>query len=49
MISVIIPHKGRDGLLIRHLYELQKQTFDDFEVIIVLDEPAPEEGFWYPR
>jgi GT2 family glycosyltransferase len=38
MISYIIPHLGRDHVLAWHLKELENQSFDDFEVIIVLDE-----------
>ncbi len=43
-ISIVIPHKGRDSLLLWHLKELQKQVFEDFEVIVILDEPVPETG-----
>ena len=36
-ISIVIPHKGRDSILAWHLRELQNQSFDDFDVIVVLD------------
>ncbi len=36
-ISVIIPTKNRPRLLARALHSLEKQTFQDFEIIIVND------------
>ena len=40
-IGYIIPHYGRDSLLLWHLRELNKQTFKNFEVIVVVDD-GPE-------
>jgi GT2 family glycosyltransferase len=37
-ISYIIPTRGGDTTLLWHLGELNKQTFNDFEVIVVFDE-----------
>ncbi len=43
-ISYIIPHKGRDHMLLWHLRELNRQTFRDFEVIVVVDEDVSDLG-----
>lgn len=42
-ISVIIPHRGRDMLLLETLKSLEAQTFDDFDVIVVVDLPLGDE------
>jgi glycosyltransferase involved in cell wall biosynthesis len=36
-ISVVIPHKNRQGLLKWHLDELSRQSFKDFEIIVADD------------
>lgn len=36
-ISYIIPHFGRDDVLMWHLSELNNQVFKEFEVIVVVD------------
>ena len=36
-ISIVIPHLGRDHLLADVLDRLNNQSFDDFEIIVVLD------------
>lgn len=41
-ITVVIPHWGRDELLFWNLRELKKQTYKDFDVIVVLDEDKEE-------
>ena len=43
-ISIVIPHKGRDSLLLWHLKELRNQVFDDFEIIVMLDMTIEESG-----
>ncbi len=42
MVSVVIPHKGRDSLLSWQLRELKRQVFRDFEIIVVLDMTLEE-------
>ena len=42
MVSVVIPHKGRDSLLSWQLRELKRQVFRDFEIIVVLDMTIEE-------
>ena len=39
MISVIIPHRGRDSLLLETLRSLERQSFESFDVVIVVDLP----------
>jgi GT2 family glycosyltransferase len=41
-ISYIVPHYGRDNILLWHLNELNKQSYADFDVIIVVDGPEDE-------
>jgi glycosyltransferase involved in cell wall biosynthesis len=43
-ISYIIPHRGRDAILLWHLRELKHQSFKDFEIIISLDMTKREAG-----
>lgn len=46
-ISIVIPHKGRDNLLIKQLYALAQQTHGMFDVVIVLDEEvATDVVYW---
>jgi glycosyltransferase involved in cell wall biosynthesis len=47
MISYIIPHKNRNGLLDHHLKSLQNSVFNDYEVIVVDDgsDTVPERAY----
>jgi glycosyltransferase involved in cell wall biosynthesis len=49
-ISVVIPHLGRDHLLADVLEQLNNQSFDDFDVILVFDEEGPrQDRAWYHK
>ncbi len=37
-VSYVIPHYGDTNLLLRHLHELNGQAFNDFEVLVVIDD-----------
>lgn len=42
-ISIVIPHRGRDAVLLETLRSLENQSFDAFDVIVVVDLPLGEE------
>ena len=44
-VSIVIPHKGRDSILLWHLRELEKQTYQDFELIVVIDDMCDSESY----
>jgi glycosyltransferase involved in cell wall biosynthesis len=43
-ISYVIPHLGRDEVLLWHLKELNNQSFRDFEIIVVIDTTREKSG-----
>lgn len=43
-ISIVIPHLGRDHLLADVLDQLNNQSFDDFDIVVVLDMTPDESG-----
>lgn len=43
-VSYVIPHYGDTNILLRHLDELNRQIFNDFEVVVVIDDKGYKTG-----
>lgn len=42
LVSVVIPTKGRPKLLLRTIESVLAQTFQNFEIVVVIDGPDPD-------